>query len=58
MPYVNLNGQLIPVTQEQYDIYTIGQNLNASTATIQTSVPNIAAGGTVRQKEKLKTKGA
>lgn len=51
MPYINVNGRLTEVTQEQFDIYTIGQNLNASTATVQTSVPNIAAGGTVTQSD-------
>lgn len=49
MPYVNLNGKLTEVTQEQFDIYTIGQNLNAATSTVQTSAANIAAGGTVTQ---------
>jgi hypothetical protein len=48
---VTLNGKLTEVTQEQFDTYTIGQNANASTATIQTSVPNIAAGGTVTQSD-------
>lgn len=51
MPYVNLNGQLIEVTQEQLDIYTIGQNLNTSAATVQTTAANIAAGGTVTQSD-------
>lgn len=51
MPYVNLNGQLIEVTQEQLDIYTLGQNLNASAATVQTSAANIAAGGTITQSD-------
>jgi len=49
MPYVNLNGQLVEVTQEQFDSYTIGQNANATTATVQTGAANIAAGGTVTQ---------
>ena len=49
MPYINLNGQLVQVTQEQFDIYTVGQNINASTAAVQTSAANIAAGGTVTQ---------
>lgn len=51
MPYININGQLTQVTQEQFDIYTIGQNFNAATATIQTSTPNIAAGGTVTESD-------
>ncbi len=28
MPFINLNGQLIEVTQEEYDIYTVGQGVN------------------------------
>jgi hypothetical protein len=51
MPYVNLNGQLVEVTQEQFDSYTIGQNVSATTALVQTGVPNIAAGGTVTQSD-------
>lgn len=51
MPYVNLNGQLIEVTQEQYDIYTIGQN-QGQIATPQTpaqAASAVAAGGTVTE---------
>jgi hypothetical protein len=49
MPYVTLNGRLTEITQEQFDIYTIGQNQNVATATTQTNAANIAAGGTVTQ---------
>jgi hypothetical protein len=49
MPYVTLDGKLVELTEEQFGLYTIGQNLSASRASIQTSVPNIAAGGTVTQ---------
>jgi hypothetical protein len=48
MPYINLNGQLIEVTQEQYDIYTIGQTLNPGTASVPvTAAANVASGGNV-----------
>lgn len=49
MPYVNLNGQLIEVTQEQYDIYTVGQNQNqvGTTQTPAQAAAAVAAGGTV-----------
>ncbi len=53
MPYINVDGRLTEVTQEQFDIYTIGQNLNASLATVQTSAANIAAGGTVTQSDSI-----
>lgn len=48
MPYINLNGQLIEVTQEQYDIYTVGQTVNPGTASVPiTSAANVASGGNV-----------
>ena len=50
MPYItNADGSLTQVTQEQFDIYTIGQNQSVATATTQPSAANIAAGGTVTQ---------
>ena len=48
MPFINLNGQLIEVTQEQYDIYTVGQNVNPGTPiSPQVKPSEIAAGGNV-----------
>jgi hypothetical protein len=48
MPFINLNGQLTEVTQEQYDIYTVGQTVNPGTPTSpQTKPSEIAAGGDV-----------
>jgi hypothetical protein len=48
MPFINLNGQLTEVTQEQYDIYTVGQNVNPGTPTSPQIKPSqIAAGGNV-----------
>jgi len=48
MPYINLNGQLIEVTQEQYDIYTVGQTVNPGTVSVPiTSAANVASGGNV-----------
>jgi hypothetical protein len=48
MPYINLNGQLIEVTQEQYDIYTVGQTVNPGTVNVPiASAANVASGGNV-----------
>lgn len=48
MPYINLNGQLIEVTQEQYDIYTVGQTVNPGTVTAPITAPaGVASGGNV-----------
>jgi hypothetical protein len=48
MPYINLNGQLVEVTQEQFEIYTIGQNQSVGTTQNPTeSAAAVAAGGTV-----------
>ena len=50
MPYINLDGKLTEVTQEQYDIYTIGQNRTQPAGTPQTpaeAAAAVAAGGSV-----------
>jgi hypothetical protein len=50
MPFVNINGQLIEVTQEQLDIYNVGQSRTVGTATPQTpaeAAATVAAGGTL-----------
>jgi len=48
MPYINLNGQLIEVTQEQYDIYTVGQTVNPGTVSVPiASAADVASGGNV-----------
>jgi hypothetical protein len=48
MPFINLNGQLTEVTQEQFDLYTVGQNVNPGTPTSPQIKPSeIAAGGDV-----------
>jgi hypothetical protein len=49
MPFVNINGQLLEVTQEQFDIYTLGQSRGVS-GTPQTpaeAAAAVAAGGTI-----------
>ncbi len=45
MPFVNINGQLIEVTQEQLDIYTVGQTRTTNLASPVESVAAVAAGG-------------
>jgi hypothetical protein len=50
MPFVNINGQLIEITQEQLDIYNVGQSRTVGTATPQTpaeAAAAVAAGGTI-----------
>jgi hypothetical protein len=48
MPFINLNGQLTEVTQEQFDLYTVGQTVNPGTPTSPQIKPSqIAAGGDV-----------
>jgi hypothetical protein len=47
MPFVNINGQLIEVTQEQLDIYTLGQNRSAggTPQSPEQAAIDVAAGG-------------
>jgi hypothetical protein len=47
MPFVNINGRLVEVTQEQLDIYTLGQNTSAggSPQTPEQAAIDVAAGG-------------
>lgn len=50
MPFINLNGKLTEVTQEEYDIYTVGQNRSQVSGTPQTpaeAAAAVAAGGSV-----------
>jgi hypothetical protein len=48
MPYINLNGRLIEVTQEQFDTYTTGLRLDPlGRDNINTQPDNPAAGGDV-----------
>lgn len=49
MPFINLNGRLVEVTQAEYDIYTVGQNLNqpATPQTPAEAAAAVAAGGNV-----------
>ena len=47
MPFINIDGQYTEVSQEQYDIYTVGQNVKSGTPTSpQTEPGSPAAGGT------------
>ena len=49
MPQVLVDGKYVEITQEQFDIYTIGQNQNVASAATQNDASSIAAGGTVTQ---------
>ena len=49
MPFININGQLIEVTQEQLDIYTLGQSksVGGTPQTPSEAAAAVAAGGTL-----------
>lgn len=55
MPQVLVDGKYVEITQEQFDLYTIGQNQNIASATTQNNASSIAAGGTVTQTDSATT---